>query len=100
MHGFALNINTNLEYFKHINPCGFTDKAVTSLEKELGEKQDFEKAKEIVLSKIGEVFKGEQFKNEEHRKDCKCDGPSWFYTLRMHLLYHGCSPFKLIALIL
>lgn len=59
MHGFALNINTNLEYFKHINPCGFTDKAVTSLEKELGDKQDFEKAKEIVLSKISEVFKGE-----------------------------------------
>jgi lipoyl(octanoyl) transferase len=36
MHGFALNINTNLEYFKYINPCGFSDKGVTSLEKELG----------------------------------------------------------------
>lgn len=59
MHGFALNVNTDLEYFKHINPCGFTDKAVTSLQKELGEKQDFEKAGKIVLSKIAEVFKGE-----------------------------------------
>ena len=56
MHGFALNVNTDLEYFKHINPCGFTDKAVTSIEKELGQKQDFEKAKAIVLSKMSEVF--------------------------------------------
>jgi len=58
MHGFALNVNTNLEYFNYINPCGFTDKAVTSIEKETGEKQDFEKAKKIVLSKIAEVFDG------------------------------------------
>lgn len=56
MHGFALNINTDLEYFKYINPCGFTDKAVTSIEKELGEKQDFFKAKEIVLTKLSELF--------------------------------------------
>jgi len=56
MHGFALNINTDLEYFKHINPCGFSDKGVTSLEKELGIKQDFEMAKERVLAKFAEVF--------------------------------------------
>jgi len=56
MHGFALNINTDLEYFKHINPCGFSDKGVTSLEKELGTKQDFEMAKERVLAKFAEVF--------------------------------------------
>ncbi len=36
MHGFALNINTNLNYFNYINPCGFTDKGVTSMQKELG----------------------------------------------------------------
>ena len=56
MHGFALNINTNLEYFKYINPCGFSDRGVTSLEKELGTKQDFEGAKMIVLDKFAEVF--------------------------------------------
>ncbi|MDA3881565.1 MAG: lipoyl(octanoyl) transferase LipB [Prolixibacteraceae bacterium] len=59
MHGFALNVNTDLTYFQHINPCGFIDRGVTSLEKELGEKQDFNKAKDIVLKKMLEVFDGE-----------------------------------------
>lgn len=45
MHGFALNINTDLSCFSLINPCGFKDKGVTSLEKELGGTQDFEHAK-------------------------------------------------------
>jgi lipoyl(octanoyl) transferase len=45
MHGFAFNVNTDLNYFNYINPCGFTDKGVTSLEKELGEKQDMESVK-------------------------------------------------------
>lgn len=40
MHGFALNVNTQLEYFNYINPCGFVDKGVTSMEKELGYKVD------------------------------------------------------------
>ncbi len=35
-HGFALNINTDLSYYRHINPCGFIDKGVTSLQQELG----------------------------------------------------------------
>jgi len=48
MHGFALNVNTDLTYFSHINPCGFTDKAVTSLEKEMGEKQDINTVKQII----------------------------------------------------
>ena len=56
MHGFALNINTDLEYFKHINPCGFSDKGVTSLEKELGSRQDFERAKVLVFEKFAEFF--------------------------------------------
>jgi len=56
MHGFALNINTDLEYFKHINPCGFSDKGVTSLEKELGSTQDFGRAKKLVSEKFAEVF--------------------------------------------
>jgi len=38
MHGFALNVATDLKYFNHINPCGFTDKIVTSMETELGRK--------------------------------------------------------------
>ncbi|MEA2043425.1 MAG: lipoyl(octanoyl) transferase LipB [Bacteroidota bacterium] len=36
MHGFALNVNTDLSYFNHINPCGFENKGVSSLQKELG----------------------------------------------------------------
>jgi lipoyl(octanoyl) transferase len=56
MHGFAFNVNTNLSYFNHINPCGFTDKGVTSLERELGEKQDINAVKRIVRDKIREVF--------------------------------------------
>ena len=56
MHGFAFNINTDLDYFNYINPCGYTDKGVTSLAKELGEKQDFEKAKLIVKKNFEKVF--------------------------------------------
>jgi lipoyl(octanoyl) transferase len=41
MHGFALNINTNLSYFENIVPCGLEDTAVTSLQKELGREVDF-----------------------------------------------------------
>jgi len=57
MHGLAFNVNTNLEYFNYINPCGFTDKGVTSLQKELGEKQDFSEVKEKLRKNLGEVFK-------------------------------------------
>ncbi|MCK5028578.1 MAG: lipoyl(octanoyl) transferase LipB [Bacteroidales bacterium] len=56
MHGFAFNVNTNLEYFNHINPCGFINKGVTSMEKELGEKMDVEKVKDVLKGKIEEVF--------------------------------------------
>jgi lipoyl(octanoyl) transferase len=45
MHGFALNVNTDLNYFNYINPCGFTDKGVTSMEKELGQKQNMNEVK-------------------------------------------------------
>ena len=56
MHGFAFNVNTDLTYFNHINPCGFMDKGVTSLEKELGIKQNFEIVKSKVKKNIQEVF--------------------------------------------
>jgi len=46
MHGFALNVNTNLDYFSYINPCGFETKGVTSMAKELGKPLDFELIKE------------------------------------------------------
>ena len=56
MHGFAFNVNTDLTYFNNINPCGFTDKGVTSLEKELGSRQDFESIKNKVKKNIEVVF--------------------------------------------
>lgn len=56
MHGFAFNVNTDLTYFNNINPCGFTDKGVTSLQKELGISQDFESVKRKVKKNLQEVF--------------------------------------------
>lgn len=56
MHGFAFNVSTDLSYFNYINPCGFTDKGVTSVEKELGEKQDIEKIKKIIRMKFRDIF--------------------------------------------
>jgi lipoyl(octanoyl) transferase len=56
MHGFAFNINTDLNYFNYINPCGFTDKFVTSMEKELGGKQEIEEVKGKLKLNIAKVF--------------------------------------------
>jgi len=56
MHGFALNVNTQLEYFSYINPCGFVDKGVTSIEKELERKVDFEDLKLRLRDAIMEQF--------------------------------------------
>lgn len=56
MHGFAFNVNTNLDYFNNIIPCGITDKQVTSMEKELGEKQDIEKIKAKLMINLANIF--------------------------------------------
>jgi len=56
MHGFAFNILTDLHYYNYINPCGFTDKAVTSLEKEMGVSPDVEKVKATLLDNILSLF--------------------------------------------
>lgn len=52
MHGFALNVNTMLEYFNYINPCGFIDKGVTSIEKETGQIIDMKELKNHLKSAI------------------------------------------------
>ncbi len=56
MHGFAFNVNTDLRFFNYINPCGFTDKSVTSLQKELGMEMNFEAVRVQVFDKMKEVF--------------------------------------------
>jgi lipoyl(octanoyl) transferase len=56
MHGFAFNINTNLNFFRLINPCGFTDKAVTSVQQELGIEIDMDFAKKVTYEKLCKVF--------------------------------------------
>ena len=61
MHGFALNVNTNLGYFDHIIPCGIRGKAVTSLEVELGRKIELSEVKEKILINFKALFEVEKF---------------------------------------
>ena len=62
MHGFAMNVKTDLKYFNHINPCGFVDRGVTSLEKELGHEVDFEMVKSQIVKHLSEKLKIEIYK--------------------------------------
>jgi lipoyl(octanoyl) transferase len=59
MHGFALNVNTDLDYFNFIIPCGIQNKQVTSLQKELGRFVDFGEVKEKVKQNFAKVFDAE-----------------------------------------
>lgn len=56
MHGLALNVNTDLSYFTAINPCGFTDKGVTSIERELGRKVPMDDVKKRFVSHFKNVI--------------------------------------------
>ena len=56
MHGFALNVNTDLSHFEYIVPCGIQGKAVTSLEKELGRKVDYNEVKQKIKFHFEKVF--------------------------------------------
>jgi lipoyl(octanoyl) transferase len=56
MHGFALNVNTNLDYFRYINPCGFIDKGVTSLANELGSEQSMEVVQQLLKKHLKAQF--------------------------------------------
>lgn len=56
MHGFALNVNTDLSHFEFIVPCGIEGKTVTSLEKELGHKVDYEAVKEKIKKHFQLIF--------------------------------------------
>ncbi len=56
MHGFAFNVNSDLDYFNQIIPCGIDDKQVTSMEKELGYKVDFQEVKLKLKAHLAELF--------------------------------------------
>ena len=57
MHGLALNVNTDLSYFKYINPCGFLDKGVTSMEKELKKEINIEDVRNRIIEQFKTEFK-------------------------------------------
>jgi lipoyl(octanoyl) transferase len=59
MHGFALNVNTDLRYFQYINPCGFTDKGVTSMQQESGREIEIGNVRESLKEKFSDVFQVE-----------------------------------------
>lgn len=59
MHGFAFNINADMNYFENIIPCGIQDKAVTSMDKELGQKINLEDVKQKLKRHFSEIFECE-----------------------------------------
>ena len=65
MHGFAFNVNSDLEYFNNIVPCGITDKAVTSLDKELGKKVEVQEVKEKLKKHFCNLFEAKLVAEKE-----------------------------------
>ena len=61
MHGFAFNINTDLDLYKGIIPCGISDKEVTSLKKELGKEINLNEVKLKILKHMKKVFDYEKY---------------------------------------
>lgn len=59
MHGLALNVSTDLKWFTMINPCGFTDKGVTSISKEIGKDVDFEEVKQLLVQTLTKLLTNE-----------------------------------------
>ena len=59
MHGLALNVSNDMNYFKHIVPCGIMDHGVTSMELELGYKPDLSAVQDTLRSNIIELFEME-----------------------------------------
>ncbi len=56
MHGLAMNVSTDLKFFSYINPCGFTDRGVTSLEVETGARVSMEEVKALLLSNLIKII--------------------------------------------
>jgi lipoyl(octanoyl) transferase len=56
MHGFALNVNTDLRYFDHIVPCGIQNKKVASMEQELGQKLPIQEVQSVLLQSFQSIF--------------------------------------------
>lgn len=56
MHGFGLNVSTDLEWFRRINPCGFMDRGVTSIERETGSAPSMEEVKSLVTNHLSEIL--------------------------------------------
>jgi lipoyl(octanoyl) transferase len=59
MHGFALNVNVDLNYFNLITPCGIPDKKVTSIQREVGYKVSMSEVKQKLIKNFGKVFDAE-----------------------------------------
>lgn len=56
MHGFALNVNTDMRYYKYINPCGFSSSDVTSIQQELGKEVSMEEVKKVAMEKFNAIY--------------------------------------------